>query len=71
MRNDRDENHKEFYLVVIVYCCLLQKYCAHGLINAFQGVDVGNRSKHGKCGSAPTRKSQWGARLAGRTHVHG
>ena len=32
---------------------------------------VGNHSKHGKCGSAPTWKSQWGARLAGRTHVHG
>ena len=32
---------------------------------------VENCSKHGKCGSAPTRKSQWGARLAGRTHVHG
>ena len=32
---------------------------------------VGNRSKRGKCGSAPTRKSQWGVRLAGRTHVHG
>ena len=34
-------------------------------------IIVGNHSKHGKCGSAPTRKSQWGARLAGRTHVHG
>ena len=32
---------------------------------------VGNCSKCGKCGSAPTQKSQWGARLAGRTHVHG
>ena len=32
---------------------------------------MGNRSKRGKCGSAPTRKSQWGARLAGSTHVHG
>ena len=32
---------------------------------------VGNHSKHGKCGSAPTQKSQWGVRLAGRTHVHG
>ena len=32
---------------------------------------VGNHSKHGKCGSAPTWKSQWGARFAGRTHVHG
>ena len=36
-----------------------------------KGGDVGNRSKHGKCGSAPTWKSQWGARLAGRTHIHG
>ena len=34
-------------------------------------ITVGNRSKHGKCGSAPTQKSQWGARLAGRTCVHG
>ena len=34
-------------------------------------VPMGNHSKHGKCGPAPTRKSQWGARLAGRTHVHG
>ena len=32
---------------------------------------VGNRSKCGKCGSAPTQKSQWGARLAVRTHVRG
>ena len=31
---------------------------------------VGNHSKCGKCGSAPTQKSQWGARLVGRTHVH-
>ena len=28
---------------------------------------VGNCSKHGKCGSAPTQKGQWGVRLAGRT----
>ena len=34
-------------------------------------LPVGNRSKHGKCGSAPTRKSQWEVRLVGRTHVHG
>ena len=33
--------------------------------------NMGNHSKHGKCGSAPTQKSQWGASLAGRTHVHG
>ena len=32
---------------------------------------VGNCSTCGKCGSAPTRKNQWGVRLAGRTHVHG
>ena len=36
-----------------------------------KGGDVGNCSKYGKCGSAPTRKSQWGARLVGRTHIHG
>ena len=24
-------------------------------------INVGNHSKHWKCGSAPTRKSQWGA----------
>ena len=36
-----------------------------------KGGDVGNRSKCGKCGSAPTQKSQWRARLVGRTHVHG
>ena len=41
------------------------------VLNKNKGGDVGNRSKRGKCGSAPTRKSQWGARLAGRTHVHG
>ena len=27
---------------------------------------MGNRSKHGKCGPAPNRKSQWGARFAGQ-----
>ena len=36
-----------------------------------EGLGVGNRSKRGKCGSAPTQKSQWGVRLAGRTHIHG
>ena len=41
------------------------------VLNKNKGGDVGNHSKHGKCGSAPTRKSQWGARLAGRTHIHG
>ena len=32
---------------------------------------MGNCSKRGKCGPASTRKSQWGERLVGRTHVHG
>ena len=32
------------------------------VLNKNKGADVGNRSKRGKCGSAPTRKTQWGAR---------
>ena len=28
--------------------------------------DMGNRSKRGKCGPAPTRKSQWGASFSGQ-----
>ena len=36
-----------------------------------KGGDVGNCSTRGKCGSAPTRKSQCGARSMGGTHVHG
>ena len=40
-------------------------------LKEFDSALVGNRSKRRKCGSAPTWKSQWGARLVGRTHVHG
>ena len=29
------------------------------VLNKNKGGDVGNRSKHGKCGSAPTWKNQW------------
>lgn len=49
--SDREENYQEFYLVVIVYCCLLQKYCtphfgnticfqSHGFINSFSGENI-------------------------------
>ena len=31
-----------------------------------KGGDMGNRSKRGKCGPAPTRKSQWGVRFGGQ-----
>ena len=48
------------------------RVCANVLVCMLLGMlIVGNCSKCGKCGSAPTQKSQWGARLAGRTHVHG
>ena len=37
----------------------------------WEALTMGNHSKHGKCGPAPTQKSQWGARFGGRTHTHG
>ena len=31
-----------------------------------QRLTMGNHSKRGKCGPAPTQKSQWGARFGGQ-----
>ena len=57
-----------------VYFFLLFQIVA--LSPGFLPISVGsltirNRSKRGKCGLALTCKSQWGARLVGRTHTHG
>ena len=49
------------------HCCGVEVTGAELLLGRWS---TGNRSKCGKCGPAPTRKRQWGARLAGRTHVH-
>ena len=68
-------------LLIIIMLCVLRciyKLFSQGSVGSIavltknKGGDVGNCSKRGKCGSAPTRKSQWGVRLVvGRTHVHG
>ena len=57
-------NWRGAYRAVQAFANAIPSACPTSLV-------VGNCSKHGKCGSAPSRKSQWGARLAGRTHVHG
>ena len=52
--------HKKYYFI-------LQVFSNSQIIEAsplFNSSSVGNHSKHGKCGPAPTRKSQWGARFS-------
>ena len=72
----KKEGHSPFSFVLIntqlwwISAAMPTPYTSSRIVPPFRGT-VGNSSKCGKCGSAPTRKSQWGARLVGRTHIHG